>query len=130
VAFLRSRWLRMRRSLGDEVAARLDTALAGHASRETEALERIAVLGEQVTALLAQMSDVFKELGLISEANGELRRAVDDMDRRLTGKLADLGDTVDSSLEVDNQSTELLGRLLASARARLDALEEAAEHLP
>lgn len=126
MAFLRRGWGRVRTSLGDEVSRRVREALADYEVREAESRRRVQDIAEQVASVLAQLTDVFKELKLISEANGEMRRALGAMDERVSAQLAALGDTVDASLDVDHQSTELLGRLLASARARLDALEEAA----
>jgi len=122
VALVRRGWRRVRTSLADEVALRVQEALGDYEARERE---RFSELVAQLALVLAQLSDVFKELALISEANGEMRGALGSMDERLSAGLAELGDTVEVSLDVDNQSTELLGRLLASARARLEALEEA-----
>lgn len=64
--------------------------------------------------ILRQLSDVFAEIAKLSGAVGELEK-----------RLADLGDSVSVLVDVENQSTELTGRLLAQARARIDALEEA-----
>ena len=95
----RSGWRRAKSSIADEVAARME----GHAAREQE--------------ILRQLTDVFKEIVRLSEEVSQLSRRV-----------ADLAATVSVQVDVDNQSTELLGRLLAQARARLDALEEAGQH--
>ena len=77
--------------------------------------EVAARLQEREEEILRQLGDVFKEIVRLSSEVAEISKRV-----------AELADTVSVQVDVENQSTELLGRLLAQARARLDALEEAA----
>jgi hypothetical protein len=74
--------------------------------------------------ILRQLSDVFKELAHLSVdvTKGKL----DDAHRKLDAQaaiLSELSDTVNEQIDIGNESTELLGRLLQSARGRLDVLE-------
>lgn len=85
-------------------------------------------LTERDAEVLRQMSDVFKELAHLSVDLGAVWRSVQDLREQLDVQAAVLAELVDATtLQIDlgNQSTELLGRLLESARARLDVLEGA-----
>jgi len=114
----RSVWDRMRASVVTDVAER-------GTDKETE--------------LLRQMADVFKELARLSVDLGalwssleETKGKLDEVGRKLdvqASVLAELTDTVNEQIEVGNESTELLGRLLQSARARIEVLEGARESL-
>ncbi len=112
MAPLTSTWRRLKASLANEIQARTETSLADHAEREVE--------------VLRQLADVFKELALLSQSLGDIGRAVAALERQL----AEIRETVGMNLDVDGQSTELLGRLLASTRARLEAVEEAVRSSP
>ncbi|MFZ0172351.1 MAG: hypothetical protein WAL04_11770 [Acidimicrobiales bacterium] len=111
-SFPRSVWDRMRSSVAAEVAAR---------GTDNEA------------ELLRQMTDVFKELAHLSVDLGavwssleETKGKLDEMGRRLDVQatvFAEFTDTVNEQIENDSESTELLGRLLQSARARIEVLE-------
>ena len=75
----------------------------------------VAVHGTSADAeILRQLSDVFKELAHLSAALEETK-----------GKLDNLADSVNEQIENASESTELLGRLLQSARARIEVLEGA-----
>jgi len=102
-------WRRVKSSLADEVVARTD-------QREAE--------------ILRQLSDVFSELARLSRDVGAVWRALEDISSRLNEQAAAtaaLVDSVNIQIDTDYQSTEILGRLLQSTRARLDVLEEAAQ---
>ena len=83
--------------------------------------------------VLRQMSDVFKELAHLSVDVGalwssleETKVKLDEANRKLdaqTRLLSELSDTVNEQIDIGNESTEILGRLLRSARDRLDVLE-------
>jgi ABC-type transporter Mla subunit MlaD len=83
--------------------------------------------------ILRQLSDVFKELAHLSVDVGalwssleETKGKLDDAHRKLDAQaaiLSELSDTVNEQIDIGNESTELLGRLLQSARGRLDVLE-------
>ncbi|MGH9303900.1 MAG: hypothetical protein ACRDZ5_05730 [Acidimicrobiales bacterium] len=122
-------WQRMKVSLADEVHSRLARAELDSAEREAE--------------MLRQQSDVFSELTRLAETLGGLHGKVDALHAKLDAlhakldaaataveaelrELRELRDILSVQLDAENQSQELLGRLLSSARSRLDALEEAA----
>jgi hypothetical protein len=83
--------------------------------------------------VLRQLSDVFKELAHLSVDVGalwssleETKVKLDEANRKLdaqTRLLSELSDTVNEQIDIGNESTEILGRLLRSARDRLDVLE-------
>jgi hypothetical protein len=93
-------WQRVKLSFADEVAAR--------------SVERDA-------ELFRQMSDVFRELARLSVDIGAVWRSVEE----LRATLAPLVNAATVEVDAEQESTELLGRLLQSTRARLDVLEEA-----
>ncbi len=108
----RSGWRRVKASIAAEVA----TSLTDHAERETE--------------ILRQLSDVFKELNRLSVDIGTLKSQLDELTGKVdseTAAIAELSDAMKVQLEVENQSTELLGRLVQSARARLEVVESAVQ---
>jgi uncharacterized protein involved in exopolysaccharide biosynthesis len=84
-----------------------DVALRDHAERETE--------------ILRQLADVSAELKRLSEQVAAREQAVSETN----AKLQPLISMLEASLETQLQTTELLGRLLESARGRLEVLEEA-----
>jgi hypothetical protein len=98
-------WHRVRSSLADEVAAR-------GVERDVE--------------LFRQMSDVFKELARISVDLGAVWHSVEGLRAQIDSQAATLAELL-NQIDAENQSTEILGRLLQSARARLDVLEGAAQ---
>jgi hypothetical protein len=67
------------------------------------------------------MSDVFRELARLSVDIGAVWRSVEE----LRATLAPLVNAATVEVDAEQESTELLGRLLQSTRARLDVLEEA-----
>jgi hypothetical protein len=71
---------------------------------------------ERDVELFRQLSDVFKELAVIRRCVEELRAQIEAQ--------AELG----LQNDVESQSIEILGRLVRSARARLDVLEGAAQN--
>lgn len=95
---------------------------AGSAEREAETLR--------------QMSDLFSEVGRLSVDLGAVFQAVEQLRAEIRDSRADLAslhaeaavlsEAVTNQIEAANQSVEALGRLLQSARSRIDALEEAA----
>jgi hypothetical protein len=90
-----------------------------------------ARVAEREEEILRQMTDVFKELARISVDLGAVWHAVEELRAHVDAQaatLAELLDVTSVQTEVGNQSTEILGRLLQSARARLDVLEGAAQH--
>ena len=91
---------------------RVGSRLAGVVSGRRAAEERAEIL--------RQLSDVFKELAHLSVDIGAVFRSLEET--KVT--IAQLGDAVTERTEVGNESLELLGRLLESARARIEALEE------
>jgi hypothetical protein len=98
----------VRSGLVDEIEARV-------ATREDE--------------LLRQMSDVFKELARLSVDLGAISRAVEGVQEKLDAQavlMVELTETTRIRLDATYESIELLGRLLESARSRLDVLEEVA----
>jgi len=100
-------WRRVKSSLADEVVAR--------------------TTGED-NEILRQLSDVFSELARLSRDVGAVWRAVEDMSTRFNAHAAELAalvDAVNAQVDTDYQSTEILGRLLQSTRARLEVVEEA-----
>jgi septal ring factor EnvC (AmiA/AmiB activator) len=97
-------------SLADEVEARV-------AARQDE--------------LLRQMADVFKELAHLSVDIGAIWRSVEGLRVQIDAQAAVLAEILDMTtvrMGVENESTEILGRLLQSARSRLDVLEEAVQN--
>lgn len=73
------------------------------------------------TEILRQLTDVFAELKRLSAQASALQGVSDE----LKAKLEHLVSAVDADIETHIQTTQLLGRLLESARARLEILEEA-----
>jgi hypothetical protein len=75
--------------------------------------------------ILRQMSDVFKELAHLSVDVGAVWQSVESLRAKVDAQTAMLSEllAVTTMVDAERQSTELLGRLLQSARARLDVLE-------
>ncbi len=112
------RWQRAKISIADEVHSRLRRAEEDSAEREAETLR--------------QLGDVFSELRRIAETLGELHRKLDGLQAKVDaltaafeGRAAELRDMVAVQMDADGQSQELLGRLVASTRSRLEVVEEA-----
>jgi len=106
----RRSWHRVKSSLADEVEARV-------AARQEE--------------LLRQLSDVFKELAHISVDLGAVWQSLEALRLQVDAQAVVLDDVLEMTtvrLGVANESTELLGRLLQSARSRLDVLEGASQN--
>lgn len=99
--------------------------------KSSVAVEVEARVAEREMELLREMSDVFKELAHISVDLGAIWRSVQDLRAQVDAQAATLAELVEATtlqMDVANQSTELLGRLLQSARARLDVLEGVAQN--
>jgi hypothetical protein len=113
-------------SFADQITERSAQAVSDSAERENE--------------MLRQMSDVFSELGRLSRDIGTLAAAVHELqlkadaqaaalreiDEHAAARDGELLDTLTAHVAADNQSTEILGRLLQATRSRLEALEDAA----
>ena len=70
--------------------------------------------------------------GLTTKFDGRVTLPLADVLERvvqLQGQLDELTRIVTTQVEVETQTTELLGRLLATSAARLDALEDSLSHL-
>lgn len=97
---------RSRPRLGSRLRSVTDLALRGHTERETE--------------ILRQLTDVFGELKRLSAEVSALEQGIGDVHAKLLQVIS----TVDASIETHIETTQLLGRLLESARGRLEVLEE------
>ncbi len=107
---------RLMSGFATEVAGRNAQDFAESAERETETLRQMSdVLGD-VGRLSVDVGAVWHVLGEVRAEVAETRKIV-----------ADLVTALETQIELTHQSTELLGRLVESARARLDALEEATQ---
>ncbi len=93
--------------LASRLTSVIDVALRGHTERETE--------------ILRQLTDVFGELKRLSAETSALEQGISETNARLEQLIG----TVEASIETHVQTTQLLGRLLESARGRLEVLEEA-----
>jgi ABC-type transporter Mla subunit MlaD len=112
----RKGWHRVKSSLADEVIARTEQL---QSAREKE--------------ILRQLSDVFSELARLSTDVGAVWRAVEEVSTRLDAQATDIAtlvDAVNAQIDIEYQSTEILGRLLQSTRARLEVLEQASPSAP
>jgi hypothetical protein len=103
-------------SLADEVAARNGQAITESAEREAETLR--------------QMTDMFSEVGRLSRDVGVLHQSLHELrvqsdENRLL--LEEIRNVLNAMLDTDGEATAVLGRVLQSARTRLDALEDAAQ---
>lgn len=81
--------------------------------------------------ILREMTDVFKELAHLSEDLGAVWRSLEDAKAKLDAQgvvVAALAEVVNEQIECGDESMELIGRLLQSTRARLEALEERQGH--
>ena len=122
----RSGWRRARSSIAGAVAE----ATSGAVERE------LAIHGEREVEILRQMSDVLQELGRLSGDVGVARDSLEEAKagvreltvvvQTLAASLAEMRQQLEAQMEAANETTEILGRLLASARSRLEALEDAA----
>jgi septal ring factor EnvC (AmiA/AmiB activator) len=79
---------------------------------------------EREDELLRQMSDMFKELAHLSVDLGAVWRSVECLRTQIEAQASALAELV-AQIDDENQSAEILGRLMQSTRARLDVLEGA-----
>lgn len=115
-------WRRAKSSIAEETAARLAERQAALLGELPQAMKDLCdTLRERQDLVLSQLPAVFAQLTEIANTLASLSSTVDELGKRVS----ELAGTVAVQVDVENQSTELLGRLLAQARARLDALEEA-----
>jgi hypothetical protein len=79
--------------------------------------------------VLRELGDVFKELAHLSTDLGAVWRSLEETKQKLDAQatlLIELVDGLHEQLEFGDESTELLGRLVQSTRARVDRLERLA----
>jgi ABC-type transporter Mla subunit MlaD len=130
----RSGWHRAKSSITDEVVSRtteaLATALKDHAEREAEMLRQMSDVFRELSRLSVDVGAVWRAVGDAKAQLVDVEKKVDDLHRKLEAQavaVAELTDTLGVQIDVETQSTELLGRLLQSARTRLEVVEKAVQ---
>lgn len=119
----RSGWRRAKSSIADEVSERTAAALADHAERQVEMLRQMSDMFREIARLSVDLGAVWQTL---VQTRAELTEARELL-ASLNSVTSELRDTVSVQVDVENQSTELLGRLLTSTRSRVDELAEAVQ---
>jgi ABC-type transporter Mla subunit MlaD len=100
VTSVRTAWGRLRESLADSATAQLQTQLQSMLAAEVRSLDqRLEIIDDKLHAIEARL-----------EALAEQAR--------------DLRDIAGTQVDIENQTSELFGRLLRSATTRIEELEE------